>query len=377
MTHAERNPVTILYVDDEAMARKYFALAIEDDYTVLTAANVAAALEILADPRHEVDVIVTDYRMPGGSGGDLLRHVDAHHPHIVRLLVTAYADKDVLLDTINGGEIFRILEKPLQKDELRAALRKASARARERIARRDSMMAIEETLAFLAHELNTPLATIANFARGIERRAKPRSGTAPAITRAELGSAATVMHDNARYCLSVLVTFVDSVKRANSAAPARRGKAGSSAGELVTALLDTYPFTSAQRSMIELDVQHDFAVTALPNCVALVLSSILNNALRALAGQTTPSLRFTIRHAPHPQIILCDNGPGIPPEILRRLLVDPVTTHADSGGSGWGMIFCNRIMQSFGGNILVQSEQGQSTTIALNFPAPKKGISDD
>jgi two-component system response regulator PhcR len=46
--------------------------------------------------------------------------------------------------------------------------------------------------------------------------------------------------------------------------------------------------------------------------------------------------------------------------------------HADSGGHGWGMIFCQRIMQSFGGNIDVQSVLGQSTTVALNFPLEKR-----
>ncbi|MDP3670261.1 MAG: hybrid sensor histidine kinase/response regulator [Telluria sp.] len=369
MMHAQRNPVTVLYVDDEAMARKYFSLAVAPDYSVLTAADVSGALKILADPGNHVDVIVTDYRMPGCSGGELLRQVEQHYPHIVRLLVTAYADKDVLLDTINGSEIFRVMEKPLELEALRNTLHLASARARECAARRESLLAIEETLAFLAHELNTPLATIVNFARGIERRV---GCPTPGISRNELGDAAGAMHDNAKYCLSVLSSFVDSVKLAKAAPLRGDARASRSAHQLITTLLDTYPLTPAQRGMIELDVQHDFPITALPNCVALVLSSILSNALRALAGHAAPALRFTIKVARNPQIHLRDNGPGIPAEVLERLLVDPVTGHADAGGNGWGMIFCNRIMQSFGGNILVQSEQGRSTTIALNFPASKK-----
>jgi two-component system response regulator PhcR len=45
-----------------------------------------------------------------------------------------------------------------------------------------------------------------------------------------------------------------------------------------------------------------------------------------------------------------------------------VTTHADAGGSGWGMLFCKRVMQSFGGGIRIQSEPGKSTCITLDFP---------
>lgn len=371
MDEPDRDAVTILYVDDEELARKYFVRAVEADYEVLTASSVDAALEILKSPHHRIDVLVTDYRMPGRVGGELLRQVEQYYPHIVRILVTAYADKDTLLDTVNSGEIFRILEKPLDLTDVRGTLRLASKRARERIARRESLMAIEETLAFLAHELNTPLATIANFARGIQRRINVGDSATPLPLQAEIGHAAALMNDNARYCLSVLATFVDSVKHANSASATRSGKANNSARQLISSLLDAYPLTPAQRVSIETDIREDFQITALPNCVALVLSSVLSNALRALDGQLSPALRFTALVDGNPQIRIADNGAGIPPDILERLLVDPVTMHADSGGSGWGMIFCNRIMQSFGGNILIQSEQGQHTTVTLNFPAIK------
>ena len=67
--------------------------------------------------------LVTDYRMPGRDGGDLLRQIEREYPHIVRILVTAYVDKSVLLETINSGEIFQILEKPLGLMEIRRVLR--------------------------------------------------------------------------------------------------------------------------------------------------------------------------------------------------------------------------------------------------------------
>lgn len=372
MDESDRSIVTVLYVDDEDLARKYFVRAVEADYEVLTASSVDAALAILESPHSKVDVLVTDYRMPGRVGGELLCQVEQHYPHIVRILVTAYVDKDVLMDTVNAGEIFRILEKPLDLADVRSTLRLASQRARERIARRESLMAIEETIAFLAHELNTPLATIANFARGIQRRLKSGDGDAPLPLQAEIGNAVARMNDNARYCLSVMSTFVDSVKHASSGSATHSAKANSSARQLIASLLDAYPLTPAQRGAIETDIREDFPVTALPNCVALVLSSVLSNALRALDGQPAPTLSFTVLVDGNPQIRITDNGPGIPPEILNRLLVDPVTMHADDGGNGWGMIFCNRIMQSFGGNIRVQSEQGRYTTVTLNFPAHKR-----
>lgn len=361
----DRN-ITVLYVDDEALARKYFASAIESEYKVLTALSVKGALDVLAATHGAVDIIVTDYRMPGHNGVELLRRVREEYPHIVSILLTAFADKEVLLDTINRGEVFRILEKPMQREQARAVLREASARGRARIARIHNMNAIAETLAFLAHELNTPLAAISNFARGVRRRAPNQ------ISATELTDATVAIQDNARYCMSMLAAFVDSLRVANAPTLGGDGALEASASQLVSSLLDTYPLTKAQRGAIVVEVREDFSISALPNCVALVLSSILSNALRALSEHHAPRLRFTVIGGPEPQILVCDNGPGIPIEILDRLLIDPVSGHGASGGNGWGLIFCNRVMQSFGGSIAVTSEPGRSTVIALNFPALKK-----
>jgi two-component system response regulator PhcR len=169
----------------------------------------------------------------------------------------------------------------------------------------------------------------------------------------------------------VLASFAGSVRQANSASAALM-RQSSGARQLIVSLLEAYPLTSRQRALIEVEVRQDFPINTLPNCVALVLSSILSNALRALAAHSTPQLRFCVQGGAAPRILIIDNGPGIDPAILERLLVDPVTMHADSGGHGWGMIFCQRIMQSFGGRIEVQSEPGCSTSVTLNFPEMKK-----
>lgn len=368
MDNLEHERVTVLYVDDEELARKYFALSLGSDYEVMTAADADAAMNILQDKGRQVGILVTDYRMPGRTGGDLLRQVEREFPYVVRVLVTAFAERDVLLDTVNSGDVFRILEKPLNLEEVRNTLRLASARLLERAANQHRLLAINETLAFLAHELNTPLASIVNFSRGTQRRLE--AGSLSPQTQSEIGKAVQAMDDNARYCLALLSAFVESAQGAGSAfdTPAN------SARKMILSLLDTYPLSADQRAMIRVDVREDFGIAALPNCVALVLSSLLSNALRALQEQPSPEISFTVAVEGNPQICIADNGCGIPHGILERLTVDPVTTHASSGGTGWGLIFCKRIMQSFGGDIQVQSEPGAPTIITLNFPAIKNQV---
>lgn len=366
MTDTTQARPTILYVDDEEMACKYFARAVGSEYEVLSAFGADEAVGILREHHARISVLVTDFRMPGRDGGDLLRQVALEFPQIVRILVTAYADKDMLLETVNTGEVFRILEKPIGVADVREVLRLAGERYRERTVRQQRLMAIDETLAFLAHELNTPLAAIANFSHGIQSRV---TGENSAQRLAEIGQAATAMHDNAQYCLAVLSSFLQSVRSSSGNAAVRPGlKADVSAGALVASLLDSYPFADNQRSWVQVELQGDFVVPVLPNCVALVLSSVMSNALRALADAADPSLSFVVVSGERQEIRIVDNGPGIPPEVMDRLLVDPVTTHAAAGGSGMGMIFCNRVMQSFGGGIRIASTSGAGTTVTLDFP---------
>ena len=349
----------VLYVDDEALACKYFERAVGARYRVLTAQSVDAALALLEDEAAHVDVLVTDYRMPERLGSELLQEVAQRHPHIVCMLVTAYADKDVLLELINGGTVFRLLEKPLDMVAMQTALQLAVQTGRERAARRQGLVAMEESLAFLAHELNTPLAAMANFARGIERRAQAAGGP-----QAEIGEAASLMHDKARYCLSVLASFVDTVRLASAGPGMQGGRGAGSARQLLATLLDSYPLSAEQRAAITLDDGEDFAIAESPNCVALILSSVLRNALRSAEERTQPAIRIRIGAG---RIQVRDNGAGIAPEIVEQLLIDPVSASGEEG-KGWGMVFCHRMMQSFGGNLDIATEFGSSTTVTLNFP---------
>jgi two-component system, response regulator PhcR len=372
-----RSPPAILYVDDERLACKYFARVAGTEFEVLTLPGADEALAQLGAHESRIGVLVTDYRMPGRDGSDLLREVAARYPHLVCVLVTAYANKQVLLDTINSADVFRILEKPLQAAVVRDVLRLAVDLACDRRARRERLLAMNETVAFLSHELTTPLATIINYASGINRRVADAGGSPLNLT--EIDGAVRSMQDNAGYCLDVLATFVASVRHEDQRLIT--GSSGS-AGQLVSSLLHTFPLTPAQRLAIQFDVAEDFRVAVLANIVSLVLSSILHNALRALKDHAAPVLRVTVLVDRYPEIRIADNGPGIAPEVRERLMVDPVTTHGREGGRGWGLMFCNRMMQSFGGGMSIESTPGSGTMVILRFPAIKtskdaKGAVDD
>ena len=85
-------PVKILYVDDEAMALKYFERLVSPLAPVITASSVEEGRAMLAAHGAEVAVLVCDQRMPGEYGNELLRHAREYYPGVVRMLTTAYSE---------------------------------------------------------------------------------------------------------------------------------------------------------------------------------------------------------------------------------------------------------------------------------------------
>jgi len=115
---------TVLFVDDEVNILKAVQrLLRHEPMHVLCASRAEEALDLLA--RNPTQVVVTDQRMPEMSGVDLLSSVRERHPDVVRMMLTGYTEMTIAVDAINRGEIFRLITKPWNDDELRATLRQA------------------------------------------------------------------------------------------------------------------------------------------------------------------------------------------------------------------------------------------------------------
>jgi response regulator RpfG family c-di-GMP phosphodiesterase len=119
-----RHAHTVLFVDDEVNILKALQrLLRSEDMNVLCASRASEALDVLE--KHPTQVVVTDQRMPEMSGVDFLAHVRERQPDIVRMMLTGYTEMKVAVDAINRGEIYRLITKPWNDDELRATLRQA------------------------------------------------------------------------------------------------------------------------------------------------------------------------------------------------------------------------------------------------------------
>src|SRR5438093_1441244 len=108
MAQVPRHP--ILVVDDEAEILFSLRGLLRREFEVHTAESGPEALEILR--RQSVHVIMTDQRMPGMTGVELLSQVQGEHPDAIRVVFTGYADIKAVIDAVNEGHIFRYITKP-------------------------------------------------------------------------------------------------------------------------------------------------------------------------------------------------------------------------------------------------------------------------
>ncbi|VVS93232.1 ATPase, T2SS/T4P/T4SS family [Desulfoluna spongiiphila] len=114
----ESRPYAILFVDDEAgVLSAMQRIFRKENYRIVTASSGEEALECLS--REEIHVIITDHRMPGITGADLLRRIKRDHPQTIRIMLTGHADVGAIMGAVNEGAVYKFITKPWNDEDLR------------------------------------------------------------------------------------------------------------------------------------------------------------------------------------------------------------------------------------------------------------------
>ena len=180
---------TFLVIDDEPDILDAIARLFRKDYDVFTARTVEEAREII--DAYEVEVVMTDQRMPKMTGIEFLAQLQQTHPHIVRVLFTGYSNISDVIDAINDGHVYRYISKPWKPVELRLFVAQAFEyfraqqekkqllnqlqRANEKLEQKNAQLqSTNEELKMVdrvkdvfmevvSHELNTPIAIVFGY----------------------------------------------------------------------------------------------------------------------------------------------------------------------------------------------------------------------
>jgi response regulator RpfG family c-di-GMP phosphodiesterase len=116
--------INILYVDDEENNLFSFKATFRLKYNVFTAISGNDAIAILRE-HPEIEIIITDQKMPNMTGVEFLETIIPEFPDPMRILLTGYADLTATIDAVNKGKIFHYLNKPWKEEELDATIQSA------------------------------------------------------------------------------------------------------------------------------------------------------------------------------------------------------------------------------------------------------------
>ena len=337
----------VLYVDDEELHLLVFRETFGDDFHVLCASSADDAMRLLEE--QPVAVLLVDQRMPGMTGIELCERVRERHPSVQRLLVTAYSDHKTAIEAINRGGASRYLAKPWDADEVRQALREAVARAHlERrvqalttaLIDRERSATLAASRARILHDLGNMGQHVSIAADSLAQLVDTLREALPAAAFEEAHGAIVKLQSVARHMLRLQRR---TARTTGGDAPSRGHLR---VAEVVETAVELLRGEIAGVARVTIDCPEDLSVWADRTDLSRILLNLLRNALQAFEAAGRNRGKITIAATAKDgttAIEVADDGPGIPNELLARVVEPGFTTRRDSGGSGLGLAICREL----------------------------------
>ena len=397
---------TLLIVDDEEGPRQSLRVVFKDEYNLLMANDGACAIELAK--QNQVDVVITDIRMVGMSGVELLEQLKAVDPAIEVIMLTAYETTDTLRFALRLGAC-DYLNKPFDVSTMRKAVSSAMERRSLGEEIRNNSQQLQELqkelenqktneeitrtrgeiYASIIHDINGPLTVISGFIQLMNQRI----GNNARIEAEDLDFVKDRLKTITRQvtnCIEISRRYL-SFLRHNSEENQPIG--------VNHILTDLHQLIRVHPSVKE----NDFRIEPFTEEVAIKINGtdliqiLLNLAINGF--QCLPekhSVEIKGRHLPHAldlskfedgneerllnrdgfrnvapllAISVTDTGPGIPAEILPKIFDPYFTTKSVHQGTGLGLNVVQRLIKETKAALHVRTQLGHGTTFTLYLPA--------
>lgn len=368
----------VLFVDDEHASRVVFQQSFGRRFRVKSVESAEKALDVLKE--EPVAVLVTDQRMPGISGDELLERVKVLSPDTIRIVVTAYSDLEPILHAVNQGLVVRYIIKPWDRAELEQILTwalevyevgRTNTAVQMRLVQTERVLTLGQVTAAVVHDLRQPLSSMsvnvaelkklaADAAPVLAKNARlSRLATELPAIADELGDAASFMND----VLGQLAQF-----REREVQPA-----GPADVDPVPLVRQAIAMCRQEANQLGCVVVNDVP-SALPrvSVTAVTLLQILVNLVRnaqQAAGRRGRGTRVFVQAAAEDAAVrftVRDEGPGMSPEVLAKIGTLFFTTRAE--GTGLGIAQVRRLLGAVRGTLDIQSVETMGTTVTFTLP---------
>lgn len=356
--------IEILYIDDEANNLVGFKANFRYDYVIHTASNTAEAEKILLS-NPDIRVVFCDQRMPGELGIDFLHRIKKDYPKPIRILLTAYADMDTVIDAINKGHIFRFVRKPWMGEEIISAIEEANkfyvANSLLETKNQELQKAYDELDKFaysVSHDLRDPLTGVLSAVKlGLEFNNIDR-----------IHELLTLMDSS----LVSLDAYIDSLRDYYLL---RRGELMLSEinfDELFGNVRQFYKmYTQNKDVTFDIHVEQKEPFHCDKAILELILHNLLSNAFKyQQKEQTNPFVKLSVDVSDkHATIVVSDNGIGISPEHIGDIFKLFFRGSDQAKGMGFGLYNVQNALLKLKGSIDVQSPPNTGTTFTVRIPS--------
>lgn len=376
----------LLVVDDEPDLVQSVKDLLRFDFRVLGATRASEGLRIAQ--QENVQVVMSDQRMPEMTGVEFLACLRDRQPDTVRLLFTAFSDLQAVTDAINQGNVYRYITKPFQAEELKQILRQAvdhynlqaerkrllaEVQDKNRLleqANQELLQANELKRAFIkvaSHELRTPLTIVCGLAE-LAAGANPHSPMHHWMS--QINHAGQRLRERVDQIVQLLQT--ENFARPLTPQTVELHKLVRAAGDEIRS------FTDKRNQQLVVDLPENLGtVTVEPEKMHDSIVQLLVNAVKFTPDGGT--IHLSARRNGSATIEVRDTGTGIEAGNLPRVF-DPFFTgfdvsHHRSGtyefnrrGLGIGLSVAKAFVEMHGGKLDIVSEAGKGTTATITLP---------
>jgi len=374
----------VLLVDDEAGIRKVLRISLEDGgYRVHTAQDAVKALEIYK--KHSPPVVMTDIKMPGMNGIDLLKALKELNPDVEVIMITGHGDINLAIKSLKF-EATDFITKPIHDEALDIAMR----RAWERLTLKRQLQAYTENLEQLVAEKTRRLVaaerlaavgeTVAGLSHAIKNISGGLSGGSFVLeqgleldNREYLFDGWKMLKKNIDKITALSIDLLDYAK-----ADRLHYRACDPNGPLIE--VAELMKEKAAGLNVALDTERDESLSSIvcdPDAVHRCLLNLVTNALEACSAEPECQEASVVRLQSRAtagwgvEYRVTDNCGGIDSQFLDKLFNSFFSTKGRSG-TGIGLMLTKKIVDTHGGEIGVQSTAGK-TDFTIRLPVRAEG----
>ena len=349
----------ILVIDDEEIILKSCLniFRLKDNVAVDTASSGTEGIKKTNEKKY--DLVITDLMMPNLSGMDVLRTLCAEQPEVTVIIFTGYATVESVREALKLGA-FDYIPKPFTPDELIEVVDNAIKKRKDM-----SNVKMLDLMAIVSHELKSPVDTMFSSVDALKKGyfgklAPAQQKTIDAVIR------------NCVYLEDIIRNFID-LSKMEIGDLEFFSEDIDLAKSVIQPVLDLPDHQNNFRNMqIITDFKTLPQVYGDPNLLKIVVTNFVNNAIKYGSPDTTIVVTLSEDDSRYVCSVY-NEGVGISKEEIKHRLFNRFARLKQKGtegvkGSGLGLYICKKIIEKHGGEVWVNSEEGQWSKFFFSLP---------